>query len=148
MLAKATGVDAASVTETNSTAGAAEIGFTGVHHVGLLCENLERSLDFYCGLLGLEVNPARPSDKLAFRGVWLWVGEEMIHLLECHNPDPKIGRAPHGGSDRHTCLAVKSLSAIKSILDQAGLPYTMSQSGRAALFTRDPDSNALEFTQV
>lgn len=29
------------------------IEFTGVHHVGLLCENLDRSLDFYCGLLGL-----------------------------------------------------------------------------------------------
>lgn len=26
-----------------------------MHHVALLCENLERSLDFYCGVLGLEV---------------------------------------------------------------------------------------------
>lgn len=32
---------------------AAGIGFVGIHHVGVLCENLERSLEFYCGLLGM-----------------------------------------------------------------------------------------------
>lgn len=30
----------------------------------------------------------------------------------------------------------------------AGIPYTLSKSGRPAIFTRDPDANALEFTQV
>lgn len=34
---------------------AGRILFHGVHHVALLCESLERSLDFYCGVLGLEV---------------------------------------------------------------------------------------------
>ena len=29
----------------------------------------------------------------------------------------------------------------------AGLEYTMSKSGRPAVFTRDPDGNALEFQQ-
>lgn len=29
-----------------------------------------------------------------------------------------------------------------------GIPYTLSRSGRPAIFTRDPDANALEFTQV
>jgi len=28
------------------------------------------------------------------------------------------------------------------------IPYTLSRSGRPAIFTRDPDANALEFTQV
>jgi hypothetical protein len=35
----------------NACVGSA-IEFTGVHHVGFLCENVEKSLDFYCGLLG------------------------------------------------------------------------------------------------
>lgn len=30
----------------------------------------------------------------------------------------------------------------------AGISYTLSRSGRPAIFTRDPDANALEFTQV
>lgn len=30
----------------------------------------------------------------------------------------------------------------------AGIRYTLSKSGRPAIFTRDPDANALEFVQV
>ncbi len=40
------------------SAAAGRILFHGVHHVALLCESLERSLDFYCGVLGLEVRAA------------------------------------------------------------------------------------------
>ena len=29
-----------------------KIKFQGVHHVAVVCANLEQSLDFYCGLLG------------------------------------------------------------------------------------------------
>ncbi|KAG2297263.1 hypothetical protein Bca52824_043932 [Brassica carinata] len=121
---------------------------TGVHHVGLLCENLERSLEFYQNILGLEINEARPHDKLPYRGAWLWVGSEMIHLMELPNPDPLTGRPEHGGRDRHACIAIRDVSVLKEILDKAGIAYTMSKSGRPAIFTRDPDTNALEFTQV
>ncbi|KAK9131257.1 hypothetical protein Sjap_011744 [Stephania japonica] len=125
-----------------------DIGVVGVHHVGLLCENLERSLDFYKNVLGLEINEARPHDKLPYRGAWLWVGSEMIHLMELTNPDPLTGRPEHGGRDRHACIAIRDVSKLKLVLDKAGIPYTLSRSGRPAIFTRDPDANALEFTQV
>ncbi|XP_009349371.2 glyoxylase I 4 [Pyrus x bretschneideri] len=125
-----------------------DFGVVSVHHVGLLCENLERSLSFYQNILGLEINEARPHDKLPYRGAWLWVGSEMIHLMELPNPDPLTGRPAHGGRDRHTCIAIRDVSKLKAILDDAGIPYTLSKSGRPAIFTRDPDANALEFTQV
>ncbi|XP_016435588.1 uncharacterized protein LOC107761817 [Nicotiana tabacum] len=125
-----------------------DFGVVSMHHVGILCENLERSLDFYQNILGLEINEARPHDKLPYRGAWLWVGSEMIHLMELPNPDPLTGRPEHGGRDRHTCLAIRDVSKLKAILDKAGIPYTLSRSGRPAIFTRDPDANALEFTQV
>ncbi|XP_044464483.1 uncharacterized protein LOC123195002 [Mangifera indica] len=125
-----------------------DYGVVSVHHVGILCENLERSLEFYQNILGLEINEARPDDKLPYRGAWLWVGSEMIHLMELPNPDPLTGRPEHGGRDRHTCIAIRDVSKLKTILDEAGIPYTLSKSGRPAIFTRDPDANALEFTQV
>ncbi|XP_031255692.1 uncharacterized protein LOC116113676 isoform X1 [Pistacia vera] len=125
-----------------------DYGVVSVHHVGILCENLERSLEFYQNILGLETNEARPDDKLPYRGAWLWVGSEMIHLMELPNPDPLTGRPEHGGRDRHTCIAIRDVSKLKTILDKAGIPYTLSKSGRPAIFTRDPDANALEFTQV
>ncbi|CAK9177126.1 unnamed protein product [Ilex paraguariensis] len=125
-----------------------DFGVVSIHHVGILCENLERSLDFYQNVLGLTINEARPHDKLPYRGAWLWVGSEMIHLMELPNPDPLTGRPNHGGRDRHTCIAIRDVSKLKAILDGVGIPYTLSRSGRPAIFTRDPDANALEFTQV
>lgn len=83
---------------------------------------------FFFGLffnckLGLEINEARPDDKLPYRGAWLWVGSEMIHLMELPNPDPLTGRAEHGGRDRHTCIAIRDVSKLKAILDKAGKFY-------------------------
>lgn len=52
----------------------------------------------------MEINEARPDDKLPYKGAWLWVGDEMIHLMELPNPDPADGRPEHGGRDRHVCL--------------------------------------------
>lgn len=120
-------------------------GFTGLHHVGLLCQDMQRSLDFYCGLLGMEVNPARPDHKLPYDGRWLWAGTGMIHLMVLPSPDPVTGRPEHGGHDRHACIEVRDVEPIKAALEQAGIPYTASKSGRPAVFCRDPDGNALEF---
>ncbi|KAJ9688076.1 hypothetical protein PVL29_014030 [Vitis rotundifolia] len=136
------------VKEAISTDRKNDIGIVSLHHVGILCENLERSFDFYHNLLGFPVNEARPNDKLPYRGAWLWVGSEMIHLMELPNPDPLTGRPEHGGRDRHACIAIQDVSKLKEILDEAGIPYTLSKSGRPAIFTRDPDANALEFVQV
>ncbi|XP_030440353.2 glyoxylase I 4 [Syzygium oleosum] len=142
-------VEGATLTrEADAVTNRNDIGFLSIHHVGILCENLERSLDFYQNLLGLEINEARPDDKLPYRGAWLWVGSEMIHLMELPNPDPLTGRPEHGGRDRHTCISIKDVSKLKAVLDKAGIPYTLSKSGRPAIFTRDPDANALEFVQL
>ncbi|KAF8393591.1 hypothetical protein HHK36_021835 [Tetracentron sinense] len=136
------------VKESTNVGNNDDIGVVSVHHVGLLCENLERSLEFYQNVLGLKINEARPDDKLPYRGAWLWVGSEMIHLMELPNPDPLTGRPEHGGRDRHACIAIRDVSNLKAIFDKAGVPYTLSRSGRPAIFARDPDANALEFTQV
>ncbi|ONK80896.1 uncharacterized protein A4U43_C01F22950 [Asparagus officinalis] len=125
-----------------------DYGVVSIHHVGILCQNLEKSLEFYQNILGLKINEARPNDKLPYRGAWLWIGDEMIHLMELPNPDPLTGRPEHGGRDRHACIAIKNVAKLKEIFDKAGITYTLSRSGRPAIFTRDPDGNALEFTQV
>lgn len=38
--------------------------------------------------------------------------------------------------------------ALMHLIYFVGIPYTLSKSGRPAIFTRDPDANALEFTQL
>ena len=122
--------------------------FEGLHPVGLLVSNLEASLAFYEGVLGLEANAARPNDRLPYRGAWLWVGDDMVHLMELPSPDPTDGRPAHGGRDRHFCVGVASVAALAARLDAAEVPYTSSASGRPAIFFRDPDANVLECAEV
>lgn len=117
----------------------------GVHHVSLLVADTHRSLAFYQDVLGLAVDPGRPD--LGYPGAWLRVGTEQIHLLELPSPDPTTGRPAHGGRDRHLALKVPELEILQAALDRAGHAYTLSRSGRRALFCRDPDQNALEFVE-
>ncbi len=110
-------------------------------HVSLLVSDLAAAREFYEGVLGL-VPAERP--ELGFDGVWYDIGAQQIHLLVVPNPDSVTGRPEHGGRDRHVALGVENLDAVKRRLEQAGIPYTMSRSGRPALFCRDPDGNAVE----
>ncbi len=115
---------------------------TGLHHVSLIVADTARALAFYQEVLGLEIEPARPD--LAFPGAWLRLGDRQLHLLELPNPDPVEARPAHGGRDRHVAVSVDDLDGFAARLERAGVPYTMSRSGRRALFCRDPDGNAWE----
>ncbi len=70
--------------------------------------------------VGLETNPNRPNSKLPYRGAWLNVGSEMIHLMELPNPDPTTGRPEQGAEDRHVCVFVKDLKPLKALFDKTG----------------------------
>jgi len=119
---------------------------TGVHHASLLVRDINISLGFYRDLLGLSLDLKRPD--LGYPGAWLQAGNQQIHLMELPNPDPLRGRPEHGGRDRHIALLVSDVGQISKRLTEAGLPYTLSRSGRKALFCRDPDENVLEFVEA
>lgn len=113
----------------------------GVHHISLIVADTGRALAFYQGLLGLSL-ARRP--ELNFPGAWLTIGEQQLHLLELANPDPTVGRPDHAGRDRHLALKVVGLDTLITTLEQHGIPYTRSRSGREAIFCRDPDGNGVE----
>ncbi len=115
-----------------------------LHHASLVVSDTTASLAIYVGILGLQ-QVDRPD--LGFPGAWLQLGEQQIHLLELTNSDPTTGRPEHGGRDRHVALSTDALNPIKESLEKAGLAYTLSKSGRRALFFRDPDGNAIEILE-
>ena len=119
---------------------------TRLLHASLLVEDLARARAFYENVLGLVPSPLRPA--MGFEGVWYDMGECQIHLLCVLNPEKGLARPQHGGRDRHIALAVDSVETLAQQLDKAGIAFTRSQSGRAALFCRDPDDNALEFVET
>jgi catechol 2,3-dioxygenase-like lactoylglutathione lyase family enzyme len=118
----------------------------GLHHATFLTADLGRARAFYEGVLGLHPDAGRP--QMAFDGVWYDVGAQQIHLMVLPDPEHGLQRPAHGGRDRHVALAISDMAALVRGLAAAGIPYTLSQSGRKALFCRDPDMNALEFIEV
>ena len=115
-------------------------------HASLVVGDLERAAAFYEEVLGLVPSTARP--MMSFRGAWYDIGPLQIHLLELPDPAAGLVRPEHGGRDRHLAFAVRELDALRAALDANAIPYTLSRSGRRALFCRDPDGNALEFTEL
>lgn len=120
---------------------------TGIHHATFLTSDLIRARAFYEGILGLIPDSKRPS--MSFDGIWYDVAAgQQIHLMLLPDPDAGVSRPVHGGRDRHLALTVLNMAALMQCLDRVGIAYTLSQSGRRALFCRDLDQNALEFIEV
>jgi glyoxylase I family protein len=120
---------------------------TGILHASFITSDLARSRAFYEGVLGLRPDPNRPA--MSYDGVWYDVApNQQIHLLLLPDPEAGLQRPAHGGRDRHIALAVSDLAKLTEQLGRAGIAYTLSSSGRRALFCRDPDQNALEFIAV
>lgn len=120
---------------------------TGILHTTFLTNDLTRSRAFYEGVLGLRPDPKRPA--MSFDGVWYDVAaNQQIHLMLLPNPEVGLQRPEHGGRDRHVAFAVHDLAKLVERLEQAEIAYTLSSSGRSALFCRDLDGNALEFIGV
>jgi glyoxylase I family protein len=117
-----------------------------IHHVSLLVSDTQRALEFYHGILGLEVDQSRP--VMDFPGAWLLVGTRQIHLIEIPGRARAATPAAHGGRDWHVALAVSDLDVLASALTGRGIGYTLSRSGRRALFCRDPDGNAIELVEL
>lgn len=116
-------------------------------HAGLIVSDLGRAKAFYETVVGLAPSPSRPA--LPYPGEWYELGAgQQLHLMGLPNPDAGAARPEHGGRDRHIAFGVADLAALRARLDAAGVVCTVSKSGRAALFCRDPDANTLEFMQI
>lgn len=102
---------------------------------------------FYLDVLGFEDDTHLRPSTLPFPGAFVRGGAQQIHLMELPNPDPTRGRPEHGGRDRHVAFTVDNIDPLMARLTEEGVPFTMSKSGRRAVFCRDLDGNALEFME-
>lgn len=120
---------------------------TALLHATFLVADLNKARSFYEVMLGLRPSPNRPD--LGYSGVWYDVGpHQQLHLMQLPNPEAGLQRPLHGSRDRHVALAISDLTLLEHVLNEAGVSYSMSKSGRRALFCRDPDDNALEFIEM
>jgi catechol 2,3-dioxygenase-like lactoylglutathione lyase family enzyme len=117
-------------------------------HTAILVSDLEQADRFYGEVLGL----AKVERSLKFSGAWYQVGAYQIHLIVASTvpstQSPEIQNFEKWGRNPHIAFAVSDLDAAKQQLLTHNCPIQMSASGRAALFTQDPDGNFIELSQL
>ncbi len=118
---------------------------TRIGHVHLKVSNLQRSMDFYCGLLGFEL-VTMYGDQAAFVSAGGYHHHIGLNTWHSKNSGPAPERAP---GLYHTAILYperKDLAAIFKRLLDAQYPITgASDHGVSeAIYLDDPDKNGVE----
>ena len=144
---------------------------TGPRHGGITVSDLDRSLEFYCGLVGLELLWRRLYEEPAITeivGVPEATGLEIAMLrVPGSEVDVELieykGCERHSGSSRpcdygtgHFCVFVTGIDALYAELRDRGVsfrsqgPVEMTggpNAGGTSLYSLDPDGYIFEFHQ-
>jgi len=113
----------------------------GMNHFTIVAEDERKTLDFYVGLLGLNVGH-RPD--LGFPGAWLYAGgaQAVLHMY-FERPMP----ATRTGVIDHLAFSATDLKAVKARFDAAGIAYDLRRqpgAGTWQLFSTDPNGAKVE----
>ncbi|MFC3227137.1 VOC family protein [Marinibaculum pumilum] len=120
-----------------------------LEHYTIRCSDLERTKDFYCNILGLEVGPRPP---FAFRGYWLYAGDTpSVHLVDRAETQPVSGKrhtAEDTGPVDHVAFLARDLEATIAMLRDHDVPFREGslQGVMHQIFLADPDNITVELT--
>lgn len=114
----------------------------GMNHFTITAEDREKTLGFYCGLLGLHEGQ-RPD--LGFPGAWLYAdgGTQAVLHIYWDRPMP----SQRTGVIDHMAFTASGLKAVKARFDAAGVKYDLRQqrgAGTWQLFSFDPNGARVE----
>ncbi|VWX61474.1 conserved hypothetical protein [Burkholderiales bacterium 8X] len=113
----------------------------GMNHFTVTAEDQQKTLDFYCDLLGLRVGD-RPD--LGFAGAWLYgSGPQAVLHLYFGRPMP-LHRT---GVIDHLAFTAQDLRAVKARFDERGVKYDLRRqvgAGTWQLFCLDPNGAKVE----
>lgn len=119
-------------------------------HVTLVVKELERSREFYAGLLGMTEKP-RPD--FGFPGLWFEAGTTQIHLNVESEESGTAGLKYDAGSITralHIAFLVEDANASAEILRARGVEIIAGPrerpDGAVQLYILDPDGHQVEIT--
>jgi lactoylglutathione lyase len=127
-------------------------GILGISHIALVCEDIAKSLDFYCGCLGMRKLRALE------RGGRLWRASLLVRegqTYELYSPEGSGRTRPntwqsYGGT--HVSIQVDSVEQTVEELRKKGLPILIEPKTGADKNTQawilDPDGNRVELMYI
>ena len=129
---------------------------TELNHFLLVAKDLERTRDFYCRVLGMEVDAARPD--FGFPGYWLKAnGETCVHLASQEPNEIRdtflLKKHPKGttgsGSVDHIAFLAKDANQVRTRIQQNDVEMHFRSFPDAKpplfqIFLKDPDDVTIE----
>jgi len=117
-----------------------------IDHVTLVVRDLDRSREFYVGLLGMQ-EVARPN--FSFPGAWFRAGATLIHLIQEHDRSGPPGMpAVRSTRNRHFAFEVEDARTAAATLSELGIPLVqdakLRPDGAMQVFLADPDGHLVE----
>jgi len=142
-----------------------------LHHVGITVKDLDESIRFYHGVLGLDfvnepspwfdgpdLGPAVGVPGAALRQVSLKLGDTTLELLEYRSPESETTRPllSNNIGASHVAFLVDDIDATKSELEGKGISFYSDVNvvdegvlaGWRWVYFEDPDGYPLELVQV
>lgn len=100
-----------------------------IHHLAVLVENIEHSLQFWQDVLGIEPSHISDVPGEAARIAFLPLGDSEIELVEPTTLDSGLSRylEKHGPGLHHVCLQVDDLSGLLEHLKAKGIQLINDQ---------------------
>ena len=113
-----------------------------MNHFTVIAQDEQKTLDFYVGLLGLQVGPRPP---LGFAGAWLYAPGRQQALLHLYFDRPRPAE-PAGVID-HMAFTASDLRAVVARFAASGTKYELRRQaggGTWQLFCHDPNGAKVE----
>lgn len=133
-----------------NTATQFSLGVKAIDHVTLVVSDLERSREFYAGLLGMEEKP-RPD--FGFPGAWFQAGTTQIHLNIQSDEAGTAGLTYDAQSITralHVAFVVEDANQSAEVLRARGVEIIAGPrnrpDGAIQLYILDPDGHQIEIT--
>jgi catechol 2,3-dioxygenase-like lactoylglutathione lyase family enzyme len=119
----------------------------GIDHIVLTVADIERTVDFYCGVMGME-KTIFGDDRVA-----LTFSNQKINLHEAgHEFEPKADRPTPGSADlcfvTHTPLeqVISELAALDIEIEEGPVRRNGATGPIMSVYFRDPDLNLIELS--
>ncbi len=123
-------------------------------HAMLRVSDMDRAIDFYTRLLGMQVLEMRDHKKNQFTQAYLGYGDTptrmQIELVFNWSGDEPIS---HGNSFGHIAIGVRGITALCDHLAAEGVPMprpprSQKHGDTIVAFIEDPDGHRIELVQI